>query len=405
LITDKKFQEMVKIIISKKLAFIFFLFLLSCSQGTREIDNILISVKEHFVPDSRVAIFEVELLKSADGYQLKGETDQQNALRALLDSLDRLQISVLNEVQILPQKQLNGRHWGLVNISVCNIRKEPRHSAELVTQGILGTPVKVFKKKGSWFLIQTPDRYLGWVDGGGIEWLPEHGIEAYIQKEKIIFTGIYGFSYQNPEKDSGIISDLTSGNVLFLEEKLDSHYKVSYPDGRLAYVRKSESRSYEEWLSETGFDPDKLTVMANRMLGFPYLWGGTSSKGMDCSGFTKTVYLMNGYVLPRDASQQVNIGTLVDDKMAFEVLKKGDLLFFGRAATDSTDEKVVHVGMWIGDMKFIHASGDIHLSSMDPASDIFDEYNLNRYLRTKRLAGSADEDKLLLKTHGYRIWQ
>jgi len=395
---------MVKIVISRKLALVSFLFLLSCSQGTHEIDNILISVKKHFVPDARVTIFDVELVKSADGYQLKGETDQQNALRALLDSLDRLQISVLNEVQILPQEQLNGRIWGLVNNSVCNIRKEPRHSAELVTQGILGAPVKVFKKKGSWFLIQTPDRYLGWVDGGGIEWLPEQGIEEYIQKEKIIFTEIYGFSYQNTEKDSRIISDLTSGNVLFLEEKLDSHYKVSYPDGRLAFVRKSESRSYEKWLSETSFDPGKLTAMAYHMLGFPYLWGGTSSKGMDCSGFTKTVYQMNGYLLPRDASQQVNIGTLVDDKMAFQVLQKGDLLFFGRAATDSTEEKVVHVGMWIGDMKFIHASGDIHVSSMDPNSDIFDEYNRNRYLRTKRLAGSDDEDKLLVKTHGFSTW-
>ncbi len=395
---------MVKIIISRKLVIISFLFLLSCSQRTYEIESILISVKEHFVPDTRIGIFDVELVRSGDIFHLKGESDQQNALRALLDSLDRLSISVVNEVEILPQKQLNGRHWGLVNISVCNIRKEPRHSAELVTQGILGVPVKVFKKKGSWFFIQTPDRYIGWVDGGGIEWLPEHGIEEYINREKIIFTGIYGFSYQNPEKDSGIISDLTSGNVLFLEEKLDSYYKVSYPDRRLAYVRKSESRSYEEWFSETSFDPVKLTDLAYRMLGFPYLWGGTSSKGMDCSGFTKTVYYMNGYLLPRDASQQVNIGTLVDEKEAFKGLQMGDLLFFGRPATDSTTERVVHVGMWIGDMKFIHASGDIHVSSMDPNSDIFDEYNRNRYLRTKRLAGSDDEGKLLVKTHGFSTW-
>ena len=395
---------MIKLSVLKKLPIVSFIFLISCSPGIQEINEILISVKEHFVPDTRVGIFDIELLRTGDNFLVKGETNQENALKAFLDSLDRFQLSVVNEVELLPQEQLGNRHWGLVTISVCNIRKEPRHSAELLTQGILGTPVKIMKKKGSWFLIQTPDRYIGWVDSGGIEWLPEHGIEDYINREKIIFTGIYGFSYQNPEEDSRIISDLTSGNILFLEEKLESHYKVSYPDGRLAYVRRSESKPYEEWLSETGFDPVKLTYVASSLLGIPYLWGGTSSKGMDCSGFTKTVYFMNGYLLPRDASQQVNIGTLVDDKKAFEVLETGDLLFFGRAATDSTSERVIHVGMWIGDMKFIHASGDIHVSSMDPESDIFDEYNRNRYLRTKRLAGSDDAGILLVKTRGFSAW-
>jgi len=395
---------MAKIIVLKKLVIISFLFLLSCSEGAHEIENVLISVKQHFIPDSRVGIFDVELIKSGNIFHLIGETDKPIAIKALLDSLDRFQISIVNEVEMLPHKQLEGKFWGLVNISVCNMRKEPRHSAELVTQGILGTPVKILKRKGSWFLIQTPDRYLGWVDSGGIEWLPEHGIKDYIKREKIIFTEIYGFSYQKPEEDSRTISDLTSGNVLFLEEKLDSYYKVSYPDGRFAYIRKSESKLYIEWLNENSFDPMKLTSVAFSMLGVPYLWGGTSSKGMDCSGFTKTIYFMSGYLLPRDADQQENMGTLVDEEKTFSMLQKGDLLFFGRAATDSTDEKVTHVGMWIGDMKFIHASGDIHMSSMDPGSDIFDEYNRNRYIRTKRLDGSDDEGKLLVKTPGFSTW-
>jgi cell wall-associated NlpC family hydrolase len=193
--------------------------------------------------------------------------------------------------------------------------------------------------------------------------------------------------------------------VLFLEEILESYYKVSYPDGRIGYIKKSESEPFELWMSHTEFDPEKLTSRAFAMLGVPYLWGGTSSKAMDCSGFTKTVYLMNGYIIPRDASQQENIGTQVDDKKAFEKLQKGDLLFFGRQATDSTRERVVHVGMWIGDMKFIHASGDIHVSSMDPDSDIFDEYNLGRYLRTMRLAGSEDENNLTIEKRYFSAWQ
>jgi cell wall-associated NlpC family hydrolase len=125
-------------------------------------------------------------------------------------------------------------------------------------------------------------------------------------------------------------------------------------------------------------------------MGVPYLWGGTSTKGVDCSGFTKTVYFQHGLILPRDASQQVHVGSLVDENRNFSSLEVGDLLFFGRKTEDGA-EKVIHVGMWIGNGQFIHASGDVHISSMDSLSDNFDDYNYNRYLRTKRILGYTDK--------------
>ena len=94
-------------------------------------------------------------------------------------------------------------------------------------------------------------------------------------------------------------------------------------------------------------------------------------------------------------------GELIDEKRNFSRLKIGDLLFFGRK-NESGSEKVVHVGLWLGNNQFIHASGDVHISSMDPSADNYDSYNYNRYLRTKRIIGAnSGLDDVMKQLYGY----
>jgi cell wall-associated NlpC family hydrolase len=177
--------------------------------------------------------------------------------------------------------------------------------------------------------------------------------------------------------------------------EVNGFVQIGFPDGRKAYVPANQIKKSDEWLATVKPSEAALVSTARRMMGIPYLWGGTSPKGMDCSGFTKTVYWLNGLIIPRDASQQIWAGEEVDNKRDFSRLRPGDLLFFGKPATDSTAEKVIHVGMWIGNGEFIHASGMIRISSMNPQADNFDKYEYDRYLRTKRLL-NVPNDKYLI---------
>ena len=361
------------------------------------IDGMVSEIKEDFAPDKRVALFEVEYEKNADQYILKGETDMPEAKKQFLAKLDSAKMSYSDQIKVLPDSSVENTSKGVISISVANLRGEGKHSAELVTQATLGMPVKVLKKEGSWYLIQTPDDYLAWVDYGGVEPMDEEQFKSWEDSEKIIFKDAYGQSYTESSKDSRPVSDLVAGSVLELMGEKAGFYAVKYPDGREAYVSKDQAAKYSDWLSQLDQSQESLVNTAERLMGLPYLWGGTSSKGVDCSGYTKTIYFMNGMILPRDASQQIKEGKLIDSVGDFEKLAVGDLLFFGKKATDSTKERVVHVGMWIGNNEFIHSAGDVHISSMDNKAVNFDEYNKNRYLRTKRVLGENTDGLTYLK--------
>ncbi|MCY7357215.1 MAG: C40 family peptidase [Rudanella sp.] len=178
-----------------------------------------------------------------------------------------------------------------------------------------------------------------------------------------------------------------AGNLLVLVGESAMFYDVKYPDGRTGFVTRADAQPYDQWKAKAAPTESNLVGTARRLMGIPYLWGGTSVKGMDCSGFTKTVYFLNGQTLARDASQQVNQGTLVPTpNNDFSQLRPGDLLFFGTPATAEKSERVVHVGMWLGNNEFIHASGHIRVASLDPKATNFNEFELKRFLQAKRMS-------------------
>ncbi len=371
---------------------------MNSGSGKEEMIRQLIhNIREAKVPDPRTGIFEINVSRNYNEWILEGMTDHPEVMNILLDSLERMAIQYRNQVISLPGPELKDKTRALVRVSVANLRTEPSHAAELCTQSLLGTPLKVLQRNGGWYRVQTPDRYIGWIDDGGLVTMDEGRYRQYQSDEKIIYTSLWGNSYDQPGMAAMPVSDLVAGCVLQQIEEQSDSYKVKYPDGRLAFISKNESEPFVEWIDNRDPNGENLVSMAKRLMGVPYLWGGTSPKEVDCSGYTKIVYFMNGVVLPRDASQQEDIGMLVDDQKYFSRLLPGDLLFFGSAASDSTEERVVHVGLWIGEMKYIHASGDVHVSSMDQNNPGFDHYNYNRYLKSKRILNSQYIDQLFIR--------
>jgi gamma-D-glutamyl-L-lysine dipeptidyl-peptidase len=349
------------------------------------ISQIIESFTQRFAPDKRTAIFQIDAFKQNNQLILTGRTNLFGAKSFLLDRLKTEKVPIVDEIKTLPEPELEDKVYGLVEVSVCNIRYSPKHSGEMASQALMGTPVRILEKEDNgWLLIQTPDQYISWVDRGAITMMNKEGIDRWKAVPKVIYTRSYGSAYSEPNEESATVSDLVAGCMMELVAEKGDFYQVLFADQRTGFVPKKESNVYNEWLAKMTASEESLIKTSKRLMGVPYLWGGTSFKGVDCSGFTKTVYFLNGIVLPRDASQQVMVGETIDKTGNWNELKPGDLLFFGDKREDGS-ERVVHVAMWLGNGEYIHASDKVRVSSMITTASNYDDYNAKRYLRAKRV--------------------
>ena len=299
----------------------------------------------------------------------------------------------------------------VVELSGIYMRIAPDYESALETQELMGTVVEIVGEKGYWREIVSPQPYRAWCTEKGIVEMTAEELEIYNAAPKCIFAELYGHVYEKPSAKAATVCDLVGGDVLRLVGKAGSQDKkagqsrkggwtaVMLPSGKTGWARSSQLRYHEGFMSiakgegnaESVSDRqmEKIIATAFKLKGTPYLWGGMTPKGVDCSGLVRWSFLMNGILLPRNASQMIHCGDEVPlpgdyGSLCIDGLQRGDLVFFGTPASEGAKQRVTHVGIYIGGGRIIHSSHMVRVNSLVPAEADYYE-NAHRLIAARRL--------------------
>ncbi|HEY3373187.1 MAG TPA: C40 family peptidase [Prolixibacteraceae bacterium] len=365
------------------------------NNDTKTVQRMIDVVSQKYAPDKRTALFDVSYTENSEHLILKGKTNLPEAKRALLDSLSMLKINYTDSVIVIPEKSIGEKTWALVTLSVANIRSGPDHAKELVSQALMGTPVKVLEVVDGWVHIQTPDQYIGWVDESGIALKTEAEMALWKHSKRFFFKQISGRAVASTKRKASSVSDLVLGDLFESISVVKKYLQVKFPDGRTAYVKEADCIDYEDWIAQKP-NVDAVLSFAKQMLGNPYMWGGTSCKAVDCSGMTKIAWYTQGVILARDASQQARYGKHIDFNNITN-LEKGDLLFFGKSV-----QHIIHVGMYLGNGLYIHASGLVRINSIDPNDPLYNITERKKLVAATRIVNQVGNEGIIrVKDHGW----
>ncbi len=235
--------------------------------------------------------------------------------------------------------------YGICILSAIPVRETIQHESEMTTQMLFGELCIIEDKFQSWLRIRTQyDLYEGWVDAKQIEIISEEIFVKLTQDDKYLTADDYSCAIA--QETGSFPLKLTLGAVIpnfangkFILKGIEYHYS-----GNIAKM-------------PSAFDISQVQNIAFKYINAPYLWGGRSLFGIDCSGFTQMVMKFCGLKLPRNASQQAELGQTVN---FFTEAQQGDLFFF-----DNENGNIVHAGIYLGNGQIIHASGTVRIDAVD----------------------------------------
>lgn len=230
------------------------------------------------------------------------------------------------------------------------MRAEPKDTSELVSQVIYGESFKIIEQRANWSLIKLSfDNYKGWIDNKQLVEISETVYDSTISEANIYSSDLIEFIQIN---NKGLLTIPFGSNLNSI--KLFDH-------------------SFDGNTTKTIQPKENLVKTSLLFINSPYLWGGRTPFGIDCSGFTQIIYKINGYKIDRDAKDQVNLGVSLS---FIEESEPGDLAFF-----DNKEGDIVHVGIIMEDNHIIHAHGQVRIDRLDQTGI----YNVDTKKHTHKL--------------------
>lgn len=255
-----------------------------------------------------------------------------------------------------------------ISVGVADIRRYPDAEAELVTQALLNTLAQAGEVEGGWTHVALSD-YEGWMRTSELEEPVARGFCKVGETcstplaLSAVITSPYTPLYAHIQGGDILHMAYLSTALPLLDTTHPERVQVALPGEQTAWLERSkvDIRQQENVYPQTSIRT--ITTYARAFLNRPYLWGGTSWEGIDCSGFVQLCYRMGGYIIPRDADQQHDF---LSCRVKREDIEEGDLIFFG-------SEAITHVAMALNNQEYIHAEGQnynhVVINSFDPTTE------------------------------------
>ncbi len=234
---------------------------------------------------------------------------------------------------------------------VINMYSKPSIDSDVTSQAIYGTGVLSLEKQGDWYDIRTADGYRGWVSAADLTALNSGPYAPEGQSVRVTGLDINLYREEDVTRHAPVLQLPWEARLELIPGKTEGSarwLKVRLVNGQTAWVQRGDVSAESKPLTI-----DESLQLARRFLGITYTWGGVSTLGFDCSGFTQMLERQRGIIMPRDADLQAAWSGVI--AVERKDLQPGDLLFFGASAT-----KITHTGMYLGNGEFIHDTTHDH---------------------------------------------